>query len=102
MIENGVTIPKKVPGTGKRYATDLWLDARDMTFHKFKTIKNGAMTVSFNEFDKFFHTSVSYEYLEPGKHTTLRIKLVQHIATERFMNYDLQTRECRLPNENPG
>ena len=102
MVENGVTSPKKVPGTGKRYATDIWLDTRDMTSYNYKTKKYNAMTVAFNEFDKYFHTSVSYEHLEPGKHTTLRIKLAQHVATQRFIDYDLKTRKCRLPHENPG
>ena len=99
VVENGVIFPKKVPGTGKRYATDVWLDARDMTSYK---SKYEAMTIALNEFDKYFHTKVSYEYLEPGKHTTLRIKLAQHVATERFIDYDLETRKCRLPHENPG
>ena len=102
MVDNGVTIPKKVPGTGKRYATEIWIDARDMTNYHYATNKNPAMTVALNEFDKYFHTSVNYEYLEPGMHTTLRIKQVQHIATERFMDYDLHNRKCRLPHENPG
>ena len=102
VVENGVTLPKKVPGTGKRYATDIWLDARDMTSYMYKNKKHEAMTVALNEVDKFIHTSVSYEYLEPGKHTTLRIKLAQHVATERFIDYDLETRKCRLPHENPG
>ena len=102
VADNGVTIPKKVPGTGKRYATEIWIDARDMTNYHYATNKNPAMTVALNEFDKYFHTSVNYEYLEPGMHTTLRIKQVQHIATERFMDYDLHNRKCRLPHENPG
>ena len=107
MVDNGVTVPKKVPGTGKRYATEIWIDARDMTsyyhasYHK-KPNQNGAMTVALNEFDKYFHTSVNYEYLEPGKHTTIRIKQVQHVATARFTDYDLHNRKCRLPHENPG
>ena len=102
VVENGVTLPKKVPGTGKRYATDIWLDTRDMTSYMRNTKEYKAMTVSFNEFDKYFHTRVNYEYLEPGKHTTLRIKLAQHVATERFIDYDLETRKCRLPHEKPG
>ena len=30
-FDNHMRIPKKVPGRGKRYATELWLDARDMS-----------------------------------------------------------------------
>ena len=31
VMDNHVTNPQKVPGRGKRYATDMWIDARDMS-----------------------------------------------------------------------
>ena len=105
-FDNHMRIPKKVPGRGKRYASKLWLDARDMSsmralpFHK-KT-KNRRMQVALNEYQKYFYASANYDYLEPGKHTTLRIKQVQNIATSRFMDQDLLSRQCRFPHENPG
>ena len=104
MVDKGVSIPKKIPGTGKRYATEIWIDARDMTsYHYNNQLKQiGAMTVALNEFDKYFYSSVNYEYLEPGKHTTIRIKQVQHVATARFTDSDLHNRKCRLQHENPG
>ena len=40
--------------------------------------------------------------MEPGKHTSIRVKQVQHVATTRFMDHDLQSRQCRFSNENPG
>ena len=105
-IDNHLTASQKVPGRGKRYATDMWLDARDMTSYRAisfdKKKKNKAMTVALNEFDKYFYSSANYDYLQPGKHTTLRVKQVQHVATTRFMNVDLVSRQCRFSHENPG
>ena len=105
-LDNHMKIPKKVPGRGKRYATELWLDARDMSsmraFPFEKKTKNRRMQVALNEYQKYFYASANYDYLEPGKHTTLRIKQVQNIATSRFMDQDLDSRQCRFPHENPG
>ena len=105
-FDNHMRIPKKVPGRGKRYATELWLDARDMSsiraFPFTQKKKNRKMTVALNEYQKYFYASANYDYLEPGKHTTLRIKQVQNIATSRFMDQDLHSRQCRFPRENPG
>ena len=106
VMDNHVTNPQKVPGRGKRYATDMWIDARDMSslrsisFDKRK--KNRAMTVAFNEVDKYFYASANYDYLEAGKHTTIRLKQVQHVATTRFMDIALSSRQCRFSHENPG
>ena len=95
--------PGKVPGRGKRYATELWLDARDMSFLNWNPMhKTERMRVVFNEFDEYFSASSNYDYLEPGKHTTLRVKQVQHVASDRFRDLDLLRRQCRFPNENPG
>ena len=107
VLDNHIKIPKKVPGRGKRYATKLWLDARDMSTFSLplpleKRVKNKNMRVALNEYQKFFYASANYDYLEPGKHTTLRIKQVQNIATRGFLDLDLSTRKCRFPNENPG
>ena len=105
-IDNHLTASQKVPGRGKRYATEMWLDARDMTSYRAspfdKRKKNKAMSVALNEFDKYFYASANYDLLEPGKHTTLRVKQVQHVATTRFMEHDLLNRQCRFSHENPG
>ena len=105
-IDNHVTTPQKVPGRGKRYATEMWIDARDMTSFRAvpfdKKEKNKAMTVALNEFEKYFYASANYDYLEPGKHTTIRVKQVQHVATTRFKDQDLLIRQCRFSQENPG
>ena len=105
-IDNHLTASQKVPGRGKRYATEMWLDARDMTSYRAfpfdKRKKNKAMSVALNEFDKYFYASANYDFLEPGKHTTLRVKQVQHVATTRFMEHDLLNRQCRFSHENPG
>ena len=105
-LDNHMEVPKKVPGRGKRYSTELWLDARDMTtiraFPFTKKTKSRKITVALNEYHKYFYASANYDYLEPGKHTTLRIKQVQNIATSNFMDQDLESRKCRFPHENPG
>ena len=105
-MENYLTTPKKVPGGGKRYATELWLDARDTTSLRSVPItqntKARKMLVALNEYQKYFYTTAKYDYLEPGKHTTIRIKQVQNIATSRFMHLELENRKCRFPHENPG
>ena len=33
-LDNHLTYSQKVPGRGKRYATEIWLDARDMTSYR--------------------------------------------------------------------
>ena len=105
-MENNLITPKKVSGGGKRYATELWLDARDTSFLRSSPItqktKAKTMLVAINEYQKYFYTTAKYDYLEPGKHTTIRIKQVQNIATSRFMDLELESRECRFPHENPG
>ena len=105
-FENDLRIPKNVPGRGKRYATELWLDARDMSSQRAlplsKKKKNKHMRVALNEYQKYFYASANYDYLEAGRHTTLRIKQVQNIATNSFMDQDLPSRKCRFPHENPG
>ena len=92
-----MTTPRKVPGRGKIYATELWIDTRVMSFHK-----KEKLTVVFNEFDQYFYASANYDYLEPGKHTTIRVKQVQHVASSGFKDHDLLSRQCRFSYENPG
>ena len=105
-LDNRLKAPKKVPGRGKRYATELWLDARDSSFLRaiplHKHSKSNRMTVALNEYQKYFYATANHDYLEAGKHTTLRIKQVQNIATSNFMDEDLYSRKCRFPHENPG
>ena len=104
-IDNFLTTSKKVPGNGNRFATEMWLDSRDMSsLRSAKLHKNRAtsMRISFNEFGTYFDTSDNYVNLEPGRHTTIRIKAVQHVASNTFKKEDVRSRKCRFQHENPG
>ena len=104
-IDNFLTTSKKVPGNGNRFATELWLDSRDMSSLRSADLhkdRETSVTISFNEFETYFDTSANYVKLEPGRHTTIRIKAVQHVASNAFKKEDVQSRKCRFPHENPG
>ena len=108
IFDNHETTVRKIHGSGNRFATELWLDGRDMSSFRFEAGKNVGgqlkyrqITISFNEFDKYF-SSASNIKLELGMHTTLRIKQVQHITTDRFRKETISSRQCRFPHENPG
>ena len=100
-----MTTTATIPGSGSRFATDMWLYARDMfslSFPRSSQPNLQPMTISINEFDKYFSSSANSIKLEQGMHTTLRIKQVEHVATSTFKNEDLGTRQCRFPYENPS
>jgi hypothetical protein len=98
--------PINISGSGNHFRTTVWLDARDMA-----TWRGGSqaltrspkpMILAVNEFSNFFNVRSSNVNLIPGQHTSLRVKQVQHIATENFKSLPLETRQCRLFDENPG
>ena len=109
IFDNHETTARKIHGSGNRFATELWLDGRDMSSsfrieYGKKVVgqpKYRQITIAFNEFDKYFSSAINIK-LELGMHTTLRIKQVQHITTERFRQESISSRKCRFPHENTG
>ena len=112
IFDNNETTASKIRGSGNRFATELWLDGRDMSSLRITGGEKDAgqskygqkfshITIAFNEFEKYF-SSASNIKLQLGMHTTLRIKQVQHITTESFREETIRSRQCRYPYENPG
>ena len=56
------------------------------------------VTLAVNEFSKFFSVRGNNIRLRPGEEVTLRIKQVQHVATENYRALGLDTRQCRKAN----
>ncbi len=97
---------KKVPGSGNRFKTELWLDASDRTasfmFPVTTSSRPVPMTLAVNQLANFFSVRSNNVQLKAGEEVMLRIKQVQHVATADFKGQTLATRQCRFPSENPG
>ncbi len=97
---------RKVPGSGNRFKTELWLDASDRTSSfMFPRTDRGhpvPMTLAVNQLANFFSVRSNNIELKAGEEVTLRIKQIQYVATTDFREQTLETRQCRFPSENPG
>ena len=98
--------PRKVPGSGNHFETVLWLDGSDRTrswIHPEQAKKDTAsMRLAVNEFGNYFNVRKSNIRLNAGEEVSLRIKQVQHVATENFKSLSLKARKCRFPHEIQG
>ncbi len=105
-VDYGDMITKKVPGSGNRFETVLWLDGTDPTrsfiFPPQVKKTTGALRLAVNMPGSFFSVRESNVKLNPGEEVSLRIKQVQHVATEHFRSLALETRMCRFQHEIAG
>ena len=103
IFDNQLIDARTIPGSGSLFSTEMWLDGRDITYLYGKGKSTSfPMTISLNEYGNYFSSSASAIKLEQGMHTTLRIKVVETVATTHFKEEHLSTRQCRFPHENPG
>ena len=70
------------------------------TFHHEYERKSGSATLAINEWISYYNVRLNPLDLIAGHEYIIKVKPVQHIATNRVKGYDIHTRKCQFPEEN--
>ena len=70
------------------------------TFHGKFERKSGGARLAINEWISYYNVLLNPLDLMAGHEYIIKVKPVQHIATQQIKDYDVQSRKCLFPEEN--
>ena len=68
--------------------------------HSIDSKKKGTIMVAINEWLTFYNVRVNQINLMTGREMLVKVKPIQHTASDRVKDLSIKSRKCRLPTEN--